>query len=86
MAKQRMAGERMRDHAEGKDKKPPLVKPGSPMTHGGKGGTKGTFTRSASRAGMGVQEYARKVLADPNASGDLKKKANFARNFGGRGK
>jgi len=41
---------------------------------------RGKFTAAAKRAGMGVQAYARKVLADPNASGTLKKRANFARN------
>lgn len=40
----------------------------------------GKFTASAKQAGMGVQEYARKVLADPKASSTLKKRANFARN------
>lgn len=38
----------------------------------------GKFTASAERAGMGVQEYARKVMSDPNASPKLKKRANFA--------
>lgn len=41
---------------------------------------KGKFTAAAERAGMGVQEYARKVLSDPDASPALKKRANFARN------
>lgn len=45
---------------------------------------KGKFTAAANRAHMGVQEYARKVLNDPNASPTLKKRANFARNFGGK--
>lgn len=40
---------------------------------------KGKFTAAANRAGMGVQEYARKVLNDPNASPLLKKRANFAK-------
>ena len=35
---------------------------------------------------MGVQAYAKKVLKDPNASPTLKKRANFARNFGSRKK
>ena len=43
---------------------------------------RGKFTAAAKRAGMGVQEYARKVLKDPNASSLLKKRANFAKNFG----
>lgn len=38
----------------------------------------GKFTEAANRAGMGVQEYAQKVLNDPNASPTLKKRANFA--------
>jgi hypothetical protein len=41
---------------------------------------KGKFTASADAAGMGVQEFASHVLADPNASPLLKKRANFARN------
>lgn len=45
---------------------------------------RGKFTAAAKRAGMGVQAYAKKVLKDPNASPTLKKRANFARNFGGR--
>lgn len=47
---------------------------------------RGKFTAAAKRAGMGVQAYAKKVLKDPNASPTLKKRANFARNFGGRKK
>jgi len=53
---------------------------------GGKSGiyikpeNRGKFTASAKRAGRGVQEHARKVLADPNASPTQKKRANFARN------
>ena len=46
---------------------------------------KGTFTAAASKHGMGVQEFASKVLAHPeNYSLTMRKKANFARNFGGR--
>ena len=52
-----------------------------------KGGTihikeknRGKFTASAKRAGMGVQEYANKVLSDPNATPLQKRRANFARN------
>ena len=41
---------------------------------------RGKFTAAAKRAGMSVQEYASKVLRDPNASPQLKKRANFARN------
>jgi hypothetical protein len=41
---------------------------------------KGKFTASAEAHHMGVQEYARHVLSDPNASSTEKKRANFARN------
>ena len=41
---------------------------------------RGKFTASAKRAGMGVQEYAQKVLNDPNATTLQKRRANFARN------
>lgn len=44
---------------------------------------KGLFTAKAKAAGMSVQAYAAKVLADPNASGATKKQANFARNAAG---
>ena len=42
---------------------------------------RGKFTESAKRAGMGVQEYARHVLANKDKySSTLVKRANFARN------
>ena len=42
---------------------------------------KGKFTESANRAGMGVQEFARKVLANKeDYSATQVKRANFARN------
>ena len=42
---------------------------------------RGTFTAAATKHGMGVQEFARKVLANPdNYSPAMRKKANFARN------
>ena len=49
------------------------------------GGTKGSFTASASKAGhpdtpAGLSKYASEVLSDPSASPKLKKKANFYRN------
>lgn len=48
---------------------------------------KGTFTAAATKHGMGVQEFASKVLAHPeNYSPAMRKKANFARNFGGNKK
>lgn len=45
----------------------------------------GLFTEEARQHGMSVQQYASHVLA-PNskASGAVKKRANFARNFGGK--
>lgn len=47
---------------------------------------RGKFTESAKEHGMGVQEYARKVLNDPNATPLQKKRANFARNSKSWGK
>jgi hypothetical protein len=45
---------------------------------------KGKFTESANRAGMGVQEFARKVLANKeDYSATQVKRANFARNAAG---
>ena len=42
---------------------------------------RGKFTASAKRAGMGVQEFARHVLANKSKySSTLIKRANFARN------
>ena len=41
---------------------------------------RGKFTASAKRAGRGVQEHARAVLNNPNATALQKKRANFARN------
>lgn len=41
---------------------------------------KGKFTASAKKAGKGVQAFATEVLADPNATPKLKKRANFAKN------
>ncbi|HET6916164.1 MAG TPA: hypothetical protein VFH56_08750 [Acidimicrobiales bacterium] len=40
---------------------------------------RGLFTKEANAAGMSVQGYASKVLANPNASSALKKRANFAK-------
>ena len=46
---------------------------------------RGTFTAVAKKRGMEVQEFARKVLANKDSySPAMVKKANFARNFGGR--
>ncbi len=41
---------------------------------------RGKFTAAAKRAGKSVQEYARSVLNNPNATPLQKKRANFARN------
>ena len=43
---------------------------------------RGKFTAKARRAGMGVQAFARKVLAAPEGrySAATRKQANFARN------
>lgn len=41
---------------------------------------RGKFTASAKRAGKSVQEHARAVLRNPNATPLQKKRANFARN------
>jgi hypothetical protein len=41
---------------------------------------RGKFTESAKRAGKSVQEYARDVLNNPNATTLQKRRANFARN------
>ena len=50
-----------------------------------KGGTGGTFTAAATKAGhadtpAGRKAFANKVLNDPDASPKLKKKANFYKN------
>lgn len=45
---------------------------------------RGKFTESANRAGMGVQEYAKHILANKDKySSTLVKRANFARNAAG---
>ena len=41
---------------------------------------RGKFTASAKAHGMGVQEYARKVVNDPNATTLQKRRAQFALN------
>ena len=41
---------------------------------------RGKFTASAKAAGQSVQEHARSVLSDKNATTLQKKRANFARN------
>lgn len=48
---------------------------------------RGLFTNKAKKAGYGVQEYARHVLANKeDYPSSTVKQANFARNFGGRKK
>ena len=60
----------------------PLFKEGGIMI---KKENRGKFTESANRANMGIQEYARHILANKeDYSPTLIKRANFARNFGGR--
>ena len=51
-----------------------------------KGGTGGTFTAAATKAGYadtpdGRKSYANAVLKDPDASTKMKKKANFYKNI-----
>lgn len=41
---------------------------------------RGSFKKAAKKSGQSVQGKAASVLADPNASPAMKKKANFARN------
>lgn len=61
-------------------------KPTTELEKGGKSGihikpeNRGKFTAYANSKGMSVQEAARAVLSNPNASSTLKKRANFARN------
>jgi len=63
-----------------------LAKAFQKMSHRKKGGTKGTFTAAATKAGHadtpeGRSAYAKKVLNDPNASSKMKKKAAFYQNI-----
>ena len=63
-----------------------LAKAFKKMSHRKKGGTKGTFTAAATKAGYpdtpdGRKAYANKVLKDPNASPKMKKKATFYKNI-----
>lgn len=46
-------------------------------------GTKGSFSRTAKKAGMGTGAYASHVLASDTASPKMKKKAQFAKNVMG---
>ena len=41
---------------------------------------RGKFTASSKKAGESVQQHAKSVLSNPNASAKEKKRANFARN------
>lgn len=63
-----------------------LAKAFEKMSHRKKGGTKGTFTAAATKAGHpdtpeGRKAYAEEVLKDPKASEKMKKKANFYKNI-----
>ena len=63
-----------------------LAKAFKKMSHRKKGGTKGTFTAAATKAGYadtpeGRKAYANKVLNDPDASPKMKKKATFYKNI-----
>lgn len=67
---------------------PNLIEEAAYAAHGGKiyikPSKRGTFTAAATKHGMGVQEFASKVLANKeDYSPAMVKKANFARNFGG---
>ena len=46
---------------------------------------RGLFTKKANAHGEGVQEYAHEVVAE-HKGGNLQKQAQFAINFGGKGK
>lgn len=68
--------------AEKRKKAKGLAKAFKKMSHRKKGGTKGTFTAAATKAGHsdtpeGRKEYAKKVMDDSKASPKMKKKANF---------
>lgn len=66
----------------------PMFRYGNKLVKKDKNGSKihikkknrGKFTKSAKESGQSVQEHARSVLNDPNATPLQKKRANFARN------
>ena len=63
-----------------------LAKAFKKMSHGKKGGTKGTFTAAATKAGHpdtpeGRKDYANAVLKDPGASTKMKKRPNSYKNI-----
>ena len=66
----------------------PMFRCGSKLVRKDKNGSKihikkknrGKFTASAKKAGQSVQEHAKSVLNNPNATPLQKKRANFARN------
>mgnify|MGYP001392418404 CR=1 FL=1 len=63
-----------------------LAKAFQKMSHRKKGGTKGTFTAAATKAGHpdtpeGRKAFANQVLNDPDASTKMKKKATFYKNI-----
>ena len=63
---------------EGKDEYVLMMKKGAKIHI--KKENRGKFTKSAKAAGQSVQEHAKSVLNDPNATPLQKKRANFARN------
>ena len=63
---------------ESKDEYVLMVKKGAKNNK--KKENRGKFTKSAKAAGQSVQEHAKSVLNDPNATPLQKKRANFARN------
>ena len=71
---------------ESRKKAKGLAKAFKKMSHGKKGGTKGTFTAAAAKAGHpdtpdGRKAFANSVLNDPEASSKMKKKATFYKNI-----
>ena len=63
-----------------------LAKAFKKMAHGKKGGTKGTFTAAATKAGHadtpeGRKAFANSVLNDSEASSKMKKRATFYKNI-----
>lgn len=71
---------------ESRKKAKGLAKAFKKMSHGKKGGTKGTFTAAATKAGHpdtpdGRKAFANSVLNDPEASSKMKKKATFYKNI-----
>lgn len=85
----RLLGDSLRDKFINADlDRIPMFASGSKLVNKDKKGSKihikkknrGKFTASAKKAGQSVQEHARSVLNNPNATPLQKKRANFARN------